>query len=259
MQGVPHHLIDILDFREDFDVALFCKLAKEAMEEIYAAGDIPILAGGTGFYLRALLYDTDFGEQEADGAFREEMQRLADTHGAEYLHEKLREVDPEGAEAIHPNNVKRVIRALEFHHLTGEPISAHNERERGKKSPYDFAYFLIDDDRKALYERIDKRVDLMLEAGLEEEVRALWEAGLRPGMTAMQGLGYKEWIPYFEGKCSRDEVAEIIKRDTRHFAKRQLTWFRREENIIRIYRPEYPDEDAMAEEIYKKAKHLCKP
>ena len=232
MCGVPHYLIDELEPAEEFHVVRFVELAKQHMETIYAKGKIPLIVGGTGFYIQALLYDIDFTEQECDEAYRNRLEQLADEKGVEYLHEMLREVDPESAEAIHANNRKRVIRALEFYHLTGEKISVHNERERAKESPYNFAYFVLSDDRATLYERIDRRVDAMVEQGLVEEVRRLKEMGCNRDMVSMQGLGYKEILAYLDGDCTLAEAVYIIKRETRHFAKRQLTWFRRERDVI---------------------------
>lgn len=232
MDGVPHHLVDVLDPSEDFNVVLFQQMAKEAMKGIYQRGHIPIVVGGTGFYIQALLYDIDFTENNADTAYREELEALAKNQGAEYLHEMLEKVDPESAEQIHFHNVKRVIRALEYYQQTGQKISEHNEAEREKESAYSSAYFVLTDDRKILYDRIDQRVDLMMEGGLLDEVNALRLRGLKRESVAMQGLGYKELFGYFEGEYPLEEAVRIIKRDTRHFAKRQLTWFRRERDVI---------------------------
>ena len=232
MQGVSHYLIDELEPAEEFHVVRFVELAKQHLEEIYAAGKIPIIVGGTGFYIQALLYDIDFTEQDCDEEYRAHLESLAKEKGAEYLHAMLQEVDPESAEAIHANNIKRVIRALEFYHLSGEKISAHNEKERQKTSPYNFAYFVLNDDRAKLYANIDKRVDIMAKRGLVEEVTQLKEMGCHNGMVSMQGLGYKEILDYLDGKCTLEEAIYIIKRETRHFAKRQLTWFRRERDVM---------------------------
>ena len=173
MDGVKHYLIDVLEPTEEFHVVRFQKLAKQAMEEIYENGLIPIVAGGTGFYIQALLYDIDFTESREDPDYRRELSLFADRYGEEALHEKLREVDEEAANEIHPNNRKRVIRALEFYHLTGKKISLHNEEERKKESPYQSAYFVLNDERSRLYEADRRQVDQMLEDGLVEEVRAL--------------------------------------------------------------------------------------
>ena len=232
MEGVPHYLIDVLEPEEEFNVVRFQQMAKAAAEEIYAKGKIPLVAGGTGFYIQALLYDIDFTENDGDTSYRRSLEKTAEEKGGEYLHAMLREADPKAAEEIHPHNIKRMIRALEFHHQTGGKISEHNEAEREKSSPYDFAYFVLTDERSRLYERIDRRVDMMMEEGLLEEVRYLKERGVKRESTAMQGLGYKELYAYLDGECTLEEAVRIIKRDTRHFAKRQLTWFKRERDVI---------------------------
>ena len=232
MQGIKHYLIDEFEPDEEFHVVRFVERAKQCLEEIYADGKIPIIAGGTGFYIQALLYDIDFTEQEGDPAYRASLEQLAIKQGADYLHGMLRTVDPASADAIHANNIKRVIRALEFYHLSGSRISEHNEKERQKTSPYNFAYFVLTDDRAHLYERIDRRVDLMVEQGLVDEVRHLKDMGYHKEMVSMQGLGYKEILSYLDGEMTLEEAIYIIKRETRHFAKRQLTWFRRERDVI---------------------------
>lgn len=239
MEGVPHHLIDVLDPREEFNVVTFQRLAKQAMEDIYARGHIPVIAGGTGFYIQALLYDIDFTETTEDTSYRTALEEKAKKEGPEVLHAQLQKVDPESAAAIHANNVKRVIRALEFYEQTGEKISAHNEKERKKESPYQFFYYVLNTDREVLYERIDRRVDLMLEQGLIEEVKKLKEMGCTRDLISMQGLGYKEILAYLEGECSLEEAIYILKRDTRHFAKRQLTWFKRERDVRWLNLPEF--------------------
>lgn len=231
MQGIPHHLIDILEPEEEFNVAEFQKRGKACYEGILARGKVPIFVGGTGFYLQSIIYDIDFEKSEADETLRQELTKLAETKGAEYLHQKLQEVDPKSANIIHFNNVKRVIRAIEYYEQTGEPISAHNEREREKESPYDLAFFLLNMDRERLYSRIEQRVDIMVKEGLLEEVKSLLDRGCTWDMVSMRGLGYKEFEDYFAGKMSLEEAIYVLKRDTRHFAKRQLTWFRREQNV----------------------------
>ena len=248
MQGIRHYLIDELEPDEEFHVVKFQQMAKEAMEAIYAKGKIPIVVGGTGFYIQALLYDIDFTESNEDNSYRQELEQLADEQGAEFLHEMLRKVDPRSADTIHANNVKRVIRALEFYHQTGEKISEHNEQERAKESPYDFCYFVLNDDREKLYERINLRIDQMLEEGLVDEVKALKDKGYTRDMVSMQGLGYKEILDYLNNECTLEEAIYILKRDTRHFAKRQLTWFRRERDVVWIDKPSYDyDEDKILE------------
>lgn len=241
MQGVTHHLIDILNPEEEFNVYIFQKLAKQAMQEILDRGNIPIIAGGTGFYIQALLYDISFEEEHS--AVRTYYENLAAEKGNGFLHDMLKEVDPVSAEEIHENNVKRVIRALEYYEINQEPISAHNQRERQKKSPYEACYFVLTDERKRIYERIDKRVDMMLEEGLVAEVTSLKEKGYHKDMVSMQGLGYKEILDYLDGNLTLEEAVYLIKRDTRHFAKRQLTWFRRERDVIWLNKREFDDSE----------------
>lgn len=243
MEGVKHYLIDKLDPSDEFNIVRFQQMAKDALKEIYANGQIPIVAGGTGFYIQALLYDIDFTHQDSDEAFRKEMADYAAEYGAEALHEKLKEIDPVSYKTIHANNTKRVIRALEYYRMTGQPISAHNEQEHQKVSPYNFAYFVLTDDRKHLYDRIDYRVDLMMEKGLVDEVKKLYDMGYHKDMVSMQGLGYKELLSYLDGECSLEEAVYIIKRETRHFAKRQLTWFRRERDVIWLDKSAYQYND----------------
>ena len=232
MDGVPHHLIDILDPWEEFNVVVFQEACKKCMEEIYERGHIPILAGGTGFYIQAVLRDIDFTANEDNTEYRSYLENLAEEKGAQHLHEMLQEVDPESAQVIHANNVKRVIRALEFYHLTGEKISDHNDKESQKENAYNACYFVLNDERSLLYQRIEQRVDEMVTNGLVEEVSELVKKGCTRDMVAMQGLGYKEIVDYLEGRCSLEEAVYVIKRDTRHFAKRQLTWFKREKEVI---------------------------
>lgn len=242
MQHVPHYLVDELEPDDEFHVVRFQQMAKEAMKKIYAAGHIPIVVGGTGFYIQALLYDIDFTDNDNDTSLRAELETFAEEHGAKALHEKLREVDPKSADTIHANNIKRVIRALEFYQKTGMKISEHNETERQKESPYQFVYFILNDDRKNLYRRIDLRVDQMIEEGLVAEVKALKARGYDRSMVSMQGLGYKEILAYLNGEMSLETAVNILKRDTRHFAKRQLTWFRRERDVRFLYLPEFDND-----------------
>ena len=246
MQGVPHYLVDELKPWDEFHVVRFQQMAKKAMEQIYANGHIPIVVGGTGFYIQALLYDIDFTSTPQDDSYRKELESLAKEKGAEYLHEMLRKVDLKSAEDIHANNIKRVIRALEYYHQTGQKMSEHNEEERRKESPYEFAYFVLNAPREKLYERIDRRVDQMIEDGLVDEVQHLKELGCTKEMVSMQGLGYKEILSYLDGEYDLDTAIYTIKRDTRHFAKRQLTWFRREKDVIWLDKQAFAyDEDAV--------------
>ena len=234
MQGVTHHLIDVLEPTEDFNVFLFKNMAKKAIENIYSENKIPIIVGGTGFYIQAVLYDIEFSEGEQDNSYRDELRRIADENGPEFLHNMLHEVDPDAASSIHFNNVKRVIRALEFHKQTGEQISKHNTDQKQRSSPYDFLYFCLNDKRERIYSRIDARVDSMIENGLVDEVKRLMDEGCTADMVSMKGLGYKEIIEYLDGKITLEEAIYILKRDTRHFAKRQLTWFKHERDVTMI-------------------------
>lgn len=246
MQGVKHYLIDLLEPEEEFHVVRFVQEAKAALKEIYQNGQIPIIAGGTGFYIQALLYDIDFDGQDCDAEYRRKLELLVQEKGAEYLHQMLAEVDAASAEAIHANNTKRVIRALEFYHVSGKKISEHNETEHQKESPYNFAYFVLTDERERLYKRIEARVDAMMEEGLLDEVRLLKERGATKEMVSMQGLGYKEILAYLDGEISLERAVYLIKRNTRHFAKRQLTWFRRERDVIWFDKEQYAyQEDAI--------------
>ena len=243
MDGVPHHLIDVLSPFEEFHIVRFQELAKKAMEDIYNRGKTPVFVGGTGFYIQAITKDIDFTEGEEDKQYREELSRLAAEKGNEFLHEMLREVDKKSAEEIHANNVKRVIRALEFYKENGFPISQHNEEQKQNETPYNLAYFVLNAPRDLLYERIDRRVDEMMDNGLVKEVQKLKDMGCRREMTSMQGLGYKEILSFLDGEIPLDEAVRILKRDTRHFAKRQLTWFRRESNVVWVDKDKFAFND----------------
>ena len=250
MEGVNHYLIDVLDPAEEFNVVLFQKMAKQAMEEIYVNGHIPIVVGGTGFYIQALLYNIDFTQENEDNHIRTELETISKEQGADYLHQMLREIDARSAETIHANNVKRVVRAIEYYRQTGKPISEHNEKERQKESPYTFAYFVLMDERQKLYDRIEKRIDVMVEEGLLDEVKALYEEGYTRDMVSMQGLGYKEILDYLDGKMTLEEAIYVLKRDTRHFAKRQITWFKREKDVCWIDKSAFQyDEDRILTEM----------
>ena len=244
MDGVPHHLVDVLEPTEDFNIVLFQQLAKKSMDEIYARGRIPILVGGTGFYIQAVTRDIDFTQSEQGDHYRQELEELAAQKGNTFLHNMLAEVDPKSAKEIHENNVKRVIRALEFYKQNGNRISEHNEEQKEHESPYNLAYFVLNAPRPLLYERIDTRVDEMLDNGLVEEVKHLQEMGCHRGMVSMQGLGYKEILAWLEGEYPYEEAVRILKRDTRHFAKRQLTWFRREGEVTWVDKDKFDYNDS---------------
>ncbi len=254
MQGVPHHLIDILDPTEAFDVVQFQTLGRKAIREIRERGHLPIVVGGTGFYIQALLYDIDFTE-ETDDRIRKELEQKAETEeGRKELVEELRNVDPDALQTIHPNNLKRVIRALEFYRLHGTQISRHNETERKKESAYQSLYFVLTDDREKLYSRIGQRIDEMLEEGLVSEVERLRESGLTREHISMQGIGYKEILDYLEGSADLPTAVQTLKTNTRHFAKRQLTWFRRERDVIWLDKSEIPTEEELLERIISEVK-----
>ena len=253
MQGVKHHLIDILDPKESFDVVQFQQLAREAIRDIHSRGAVPVLVGGTGFYIQALLYDIDFTE-EGESPLRKKLEQMAETaEGRESLVQELRRVDPEALKTIHPNNLKRVIRAVEFYRLHGAPISEHNEKERQKTAAYDSRYFVLTDDRARLYARIDRRIDAMLEEGLVEEVKGLVSLGLTREHISMQAIGYKEILDYLEGICDYAAAVDTLKKNTRHFAKRQLTWFRRERDVIWLDRSVYPGDEALLDRILQES------
>ncbi len=239
MQGIRHFGIDILNPDQNYDVTEFVSMAHEAMEQIYADEKIPVLCGGTGFYIQALAYDIDFGDEQVDIDYRKELKEFADKNGTEALHEKLREVDPESAEAIPAGNVKRVIRALEYFKNHGTKISEHNAEERRRKSPYELYFFVLTDERKKLYERIDKRVDRMMDAGFLDEAERIYDLIGDKECTAAKAIGYRELFEYFRGECSLEEAVSKIKQDSRHFAKRQLTWFKRYPEVIWVDRQIY--------------------
>jgi len=233
--GIPHYLMDVLEPTEDFNVVTFKNMATKALDDIYSQGRLPIIVGGTGFYIQALLYDIDFTEEPGNEEIRSELEAIAqEPDGADRLYEMLTEIDPESTQSIHKNNVKRVIRAIEFYRLSGEKISQHNEEQRAKESPYDFIYFVLNDERSRLYSRIEKRVDEMMEEGLVNEVKRLMDMGCSMENVSMQGLGYKEILEYLQGECTLEDSIYRIKRDTRHYAKRQLTWFKREKTVTWI-------------------------
>lgn len=240
MEGVPHHLIDVLEPMEDFHVVRFQQMAEQALAGIYGRGRVPILVGGTGFYIQAVTRDIAFGEDGGgQSKYRKELEKLAGERGASWLHGQLQDVDPESARQIHPNNQKRILRALEFHHDNGYPISAHNREQQAKPSPYLCVYFVLAQEREKLYGRIDARVDQMMADGLLEEVENLRAMGCTRDMVSMQGLGYRELLAYLDGEFPLEEAVRRIKQNTRHYAKRQLTWFRREREAVWVHREEF--------------------
>ena len=256
MQGVTHYMIDELEPDEDFNVYKFKELALKYLDVIYSKGKIPIIVGGTGFYVQALLYDVDFAENEEDDSIRKELYKTAEEKGANYLHKILEEIDPESAAQIHENNIKRVARAIEYYKQTGYKISEHNKEQWQKESPYNFAYFVLNRKREELYDRINKRVDIMHNKGIIDEVAHLKSLGYSRNLTSMQGIGYKEIYAFLDGECSEDEAFDKIKQNTRHFAKRQLTWFRREK-CVEMLEYEYFSNDSaiLLDEMIKRLKN----
>lgn len=234
MQGVKHHLIDVLDPKEDFNIVKFQNMVKCSIEEIVKNGHIPILVGGTGFYIQSVIYDIDFNNEDDNSSVRKKLEEEYDAFGADFMHEKLKKIDIVSAQTIHKNNKKRIIRAIEYFLINNEPISSHNEVQREKKSPYDYRFFVLNPPRDILYERINKRVDIMVENGLVDEVKKLREMGLSTANISMQGIGYKEIIEYLDGEVSLETAIENIKQNTRHMAKRQVTWFKREKDVIYV-------------------------
>ncbi|MBO4324128.1 MAG: tRNA (adenosine(37)-N6)-dimethylallyltransferase MiaA [Lachnospiraceae bacterium] len=248
MQGVPHHLIDCLTPDREFNVTVFKQMAEEAIEKILSNGHIPIVVGGTGFYIQALLKGVEFDSEEESDGYRDELSAIAETeNGPAKLHAELTKIDPESAAAIPAGNVKRVIRALEFHHIHGYPISEHNKANSARVPDYNYAYFVLTRDRAELYAGIEKRVDIMMEEGLLDEVRNIVDLGYGDCHVAMQGLGYKQLLSFFRGECTLPEAVDRIKLETRHFAKRQLTWFRREKDVIRFDKSKQSDDEILSD------------
>lgn len=258
-EGIKHYLIDCLNPDETLSVALFQKLAKEAMEEIYAKGKIPVIVGGTAFYIQALLYDIDFNEEdEEDNSYRNKLYQIAETEeGKIALHNQLNEIDPEYAKTVHYNNAKRVIRALEYFEHTKEKFSVYNKTQKEKNSQYDFCYFVLNNDREALYANINKRVDIMMDNGLLNEVKSIYDMHYDRSLTAMQAVGYKELFSYFDGESTLEDAVNMIKQNSRHLAKRQLTWFRKERDVIWVNKNEFTnDEDKIFAYIMEQIRNM---
>lgn len=230
-QGIPHHLIDIVNPDEAFSVARYCECAKEVIDNIHQRGKIPVMVGGTGLYVDSLVNNIQFSEIEPDEQYRDKMDKLAEEMGNEYIYKMLEDIDPDSACKIKVADRKRIIRALEVYHLTGKTITWHNEQSRSVPSPYNTTMFAINMDREALYDKINRRVDVMIANGLVDEVKAIMDMGVQKDATSMQAIGYKEIVEYLEGHITLDEATDKIKQSSRRYAKRQLTWFRRNENI----------------------------
>lgn len=252
MQGVKHYLINVLDPTEDFNIVKFQDMVKYSIEEIRRNGHIPILVGGTGFYIQSVIYDIDFDTQDDNGDIRKALEEEYDKMGADFMYEKLKKIDSVSAENIHKNNKKRIIRAIEYFLINNALISAHNESQRKKNSPYDFRFFVLNPPRDILYDRINQRVDKMVEEGLVEEVKSLKNAGLSIENISMQGIGYKEILEYLDGEITLDEAIDNIKQNTRHMAKRQVTWFKREKDVIYINPFEFENNEKIVDYMVEK-------
>lgn len=255
MRGVRHHLIDELYPDEQYSAAVFTQIARMRIDDIIARGKTPIVAGGTGFYIKALLGGAVFDDHEGkSNNIRKHFEGIARQHGRDYLYSLLLSVDPESASSIHPNNEKRVIRALEYYELTGDKMSAYNDDQRSRSPRYDARVYILSMDRALLYERIDSRVDAMFAAGLTEEVKKLLDMGYARDLVSMQGLGYKETVGYLDGNMMFSDTVDMIKTRTRHFAKRQLTWFRHQCEGVWLSTTEFRTVDDLAKHIIKSFK-----
>lgn len=248
MQGIPHHLIDFVDPHLSFSVAEYKCLAEKKIEEIYSKGKTPIIVGGTGLYINSILYNYDFNLSYKDEAFRKEMEKVSIDKGKEYLHNMLKDIDPSSYEKLYPNDVKRVIRALEVYKLTGKTITQIN-LDKESSLAYKPRYYVLTMEREILYKRINQRVDIMLENGLLEEVLNLKNMGLTADMQSMKGIGYKEILLYYMGETTLEEAISAIKQGSRNYAKRQLTWFRKDPNVIFIDKEEYSSDEKIMEKI----------
>ncbi|MGE5629444.1 MAG: tRNA (adenosine(37)-N6)-dimethylallyltransferase MiaA [Solirubrobacterales bacterium] len=249
MQGVPHHLIDFLMPNVSFNVSQYKVLAEEKIKEISDKGKLPMIVGGTGLYINSLICSYDFTGAETDEAYREQLTKLAEVKGREYVHAMLKEVDPESFERLFPKDLKRVIRALEVYKLTGTTISEYNSKKEEYKCPYNLSYFVLTMNREKLYSRINKRVDIMLENGLIDEVKKLSEMGYTPDMQSMKGIGYKELLHYLNGEISLDAAVDQIKQGSRNYAKRQLTWFRKDPRVKWVDMDNFESKEKAAEYI----------
>ncbi len=251
MKGIKHYLIDELDADEEFSVYEFKIRAEKYIKQILSDGKIPIIVGGTGFYIQSVLYGIDFSEEESNTKYRQQLEAIAQEKGKAFLHDMLLQADPESAKKIHENDIKRVIRALDYYHENNSPISEHNRMQQQKKAAYNYAYFVLNRDRQTIYDRINKRVDIMIRDGLIEEVKGLIASGISPDSIAMQGLGYKETVKYINGEISLERLSELIKSGTRHFAKRQITWFKRERDVKWLNYEDYSNVDDMLNKMFE--------
>ncbi|APH17803.1 tRNA (adenosine(37)-N6)-dimethylallyltransferase MiaA [Clostridium botulinum] len=256
MQGIPHHLIDVVEPHEEFNVSSFKTLAEKSIKNIWNRGKLPIIAGGTGLYINSLIYNYDFTDADRDEKYREYLTKLAEDKGKEYVHNLLKDIDEESYEKLYPNDLKRVVRALEVYKITGKSISEYTKENEKKlyDIPYNVNYFILNMNREVLYERINKRVDIMMSKGLIEEVKKLESMGYTPDMQSMKGIGYKEVLFYLNGDISLDEAIYLIKKGSRNYAKRQLTWFRKDKRSIWIDKDNYSSEEEIVDKIIKMVK-----
>lgn len=257
MNGIPHHLIDVVAPHEEFNVASFKTLAEKCIKDIWSRGKLPIIAGGTGLYINSLIYNYDFTDADRDEDYREYLIRLSEDKGKEYVHSLLKDIDGKSYEKLYPNDLKRVVRALEVYKITGKSISEYTKENEKKlyNIPYNINYFVLNMNREVLYERINKRVDIMMDKGLIEEVKKLESMGYTPDMQSMKGIGYKEILFYLKGDISLDEAIYLIKKGSRNYAKRQLTWFRKDKRSIWIDKDKYRSEEEIVDKIIKMVKY----
>ncbi|MBO0573979.1 tRNA (adenosine(37)-N6)-dimethylallyltransferase MiaA [Clostridium botulinum] len=257
MKGIPHHLIDVVAPHEEFNVSSFKTLAEKCIKDIWSRGKLPIIAGGTGLYINSLIYNYDFTDADRDEDYREYLIRLSEDKGKEYVHSLLKDIDEKSYEKLYPNDLKRVVRALEVYKITGKSISEYTKENEKKlyNIPYNINYFVLNMNREVLYERINKRVDIMMDKGLIEEVKKLESMGYTPDMQSMKGIGYKEILFYLKGDISLDEAIYLIKKGSRNYAKRQLTWFRKDKRSIWIDKDKYRSEEEIADKIIKMVKY----
>ena len=254
MEGIPHHLLDILNPEEDYDASSFQRMAREKVEEIYRRERLPILVGGTGFYIQAMLRDIDFQEEdEAEKErLRSKLEKEMEERGSIALHEELKLADPVSAEEIHPHNRQRIMRALEYFYLHKSPISKHNQKEKEKEALYDSLFLVLNRNREDLYEGINARVEKMFQDGLVSEVEAFYKKGYTEHSPGFKGIGYRELFPYLRGECSLSECKSLIQQNSRHYAKRQLTWFKREKETIFVEAENFQSREEEAEWIIEK-------
>ena len=249
MMGVPHHLVDVIEPSEEFSVAEFKERAERAIEEITYKNKLPMIVGGTGFYINSLIYNYSFADTNKDEEYREYLTKLAEVEGKEYVHGLLKDIDEESYNKLYPNDLKRVIRALEVYKVSGKPMSEFAAEQNILDIPYNVYYFVLNMDRKKLYSRINLRVDIMMKNNLIDEVIKLKEMGYNADMQSMKGIGYKEVLYYLNGEISLNEAVEMIKQGSRNYAKRQLTWFRKDPRVNWINKDDFNSENEIVEHI----------